>query len=146
MWSENARMLGMRIRQGMDGSVLEHGVEGSRLSPASQGHAGEKVFPQGDAQYGQCLEAISRLPAVLRSAMILSYLEGFSTAGIARLAGVEPREIESLLVRGREMMQEEFIAYLKSYDDAHEGADLTVGPVGTSGPIGGPSSVGSARQ
>lgn len=88
---------------------------------------------------------MASLPAVFRSAMILSYLEGFSNAEIAHLAGVEPHAIESLLVRGRELMQEEFIAHLRSYDHAHAGADRTVAPLGISGSAEGPFSVESVR-
>jgi len=57
-------------------------------------------------------KAIATLPAVFRSAMILSYLEGFSNREIAKLAGVQPHAIESLLNRGRGLLREELFAHL----------------------------------
>jgi len=57
-------------------------------------------------------DAIAGLPEVFRSAMILSFLEGFSNTEIAGLAGVPPHAIDTLLERGREIIREELFAYL----------------------------------
>lgn len=57
-------------------------------------------------------KAFVELPTAFRSAMILSYLEGFSSTEIAKLAGVQPHAIELLLDRGRELLHEELFAYL----------------------------------
>ena len=70
--------------------------------------------------------AIASLPAVFRSAMILSYLEGFSYREIANLAGVQPHAIESLLNRGREFLREELFAHLMGSDSLETVADRTV--------------------
>jgi RNA polymerase sigma factor (sigma-70 family) len=58
------------------------------------------------------LNAIAGLPAVCRSAMILSYLEGFSTEEIADLSGVQTQAIESLLGRGRRFIREQLFLHL----------------------------------
>ena len=62
------------------------------------------------------LNAIAGLPAVCRSAMILSYLEGFSTTEIADLSGVQPQAIESLLGRGRGFIREQLFLHLMGDD------------------------------
>ena len=53
-------------------------------------------------------EAIGRLPLEFRLVFILSYLEGFPQEEIANLAGIEPREVASMLQRGRELIKEEY--------------------------------------
>jgi RNA polymerase sigma-70 factor (ECF subfamily) len=58
------------------------------------------------------LKAIAGLPPVFRSAMILSYLEGFSLSEIADLAGIPPHVIGSLLNRGRRLIHEELFEHL----------------------------------
>ncbi len=58
------------------------------------------------------LAAIADLPAVFRSAMILSYIEGFSNREIADLAFAPKRTVESLLDRGRGFIREELFAHL----------------------------------
>jgi DNA-directed RNA polymerase specialized sigma24 family protein len=69
--------------------------------------------PVSEAEYGaEYSDAIAGLPDVFRSAMILSYLEGFSNSAIAGLAGVPPHAIDTLLARGREIIREELLAYL----------------------------------
>ena len=78
-------------------------------SPAGRGYAGREIRLNDDPWDGQCPEAIAHLPAAYRSAMILSNLEGFSTEEIARLAGVRPHAIHSLLLRGRELVLEELL-------------------------------------
>ena len=60
--------------------------------------------------------AVASLPMVLRSAVILSYLEGFSNKEIADLAGVKPQSIAALLYRGRLLIREELFAHLLGTD------------------------------
>ena len=62
-------------------------------------------------------KAIASLPAVFRSAMILSCLEGFSNREIAELAGVDSQNVESLLNRGRKFLREELFAHLMGKED-----------------------------
>jgi len=66
-----------------------------------------------DPWEGCRLEAIAHLPEALRTAMILFNLEGFSTEEIARLAGVRPPAIDSLLVRGRELVRDDLLECLR---------------------------------
>jgi RNA polymerase sigma-70 factor, ECF subfamily len=61
-------------------------------------------------------EAVASLPAMCRSAMILSYVEGFTNKEIADLAGVHPHAVESILDRGRKFMREELFAYFMDND------------------------------
>ena len=61
-------------------------------------------------------EAMSNLPAICRSAMIQSYLERFSNDENADLAGVQPQEIELMLNRGRQYIQEKLYDYLIGND------------------------------
>jgi DNA-directed RNA polymerase specialized sigma24 family protein len=75
--------------------------------------------PNSDESY---LNAIASLPSVCRSAMILSYLEGFTADEIAELVSIQPQAVESLLSRGRHFIQEELYAYLIGDD----GSDLIV--------------------
>jgi len=88
-------------------------VKNDRLSPATTTNARQNSFladeSEEDVDY---FEAIASLPAVFRSAMILSYLEGFSNREIGDLAGVQPHVIESLLNRGRGLLQEDLFAHL----------------------------------
>jgi RNA polymerase sigma-70 factor, ECF subfamily len=65
------------------------------------------------------LRAVANLPMVFRTAMVLSYLEGFTNREIANLAGVQPHAIESLLNRGRGFLREELFAHLTE-DDGRE--------------------------
>ena len=60
--------------------------------------------------------AFAGLPPAFRSAMILSYLEGFSSMEIANLAGVQPPAVESLLNRGHKFLREELFAHLMGDD------------------------------
>jgi len=60
----------------------------------------------------ECFKAVAGLPRVYRSAMILSYLEGFTHREIAGLAGVKPHAVESLLNRGRRFLREELFSHL----------------------------------
>lgn len=68
-------------------------------------------------------EAIAGLPAVCRSAMILSYLEGFSNKEIADLGGVNPHTIESALSQGRSFIREELFEHLMGSVNPNSGAD-----------------------
>ncbi len=84
-----------------------------RLVPGVTADARRKLPLTGESEEGDdYIDSIAGLPAVLRSAMILSYLEGFSNSEIAGLAGVQPQAIELLLKRGRELIREELFAYL----------------------------------
>jgi RNA polymerase sigma-70 factor (ECF subfamily) len=56
--------------------------------------------------------AIASLPEVFRPAMILSCLEGFSGGEIANLAGSRPHAVDSLLERGRMLLQEQLFKHL----------------------------------
>ena len=58
------------------------------------------------------LSAMVDLPGVCRSAMILSYNEGLSTAEIAALSGDPPEAIEDLLGRGRGFIREQLFQHL----------------------------------
>ncbi len=58
------------------------------------------------------LKAIADLPSVFRSAMILSYLEGFTSSEIADLAGSPPHTVGYLLDRGRRLIKEELFQHL----------------------------------
>lgn len=69
------------------------------------------------------LRAINSLPRAFRSAMILSYLEGFSNAQIAELAGARQRKIASLLNRGFEIIRQELFAFLMNNDGPHLAAE-----------------------
>ena len=117
MWSRHTGMLGVRSRKGTHGAeqppseMLDAGD--AWRSPTDRGTPARETRLNEDPWEGYCLEAIARLPAVYRSAMILSNLEGFSTDEIARLAGVGPPAIDSLLVRGREIVREELLDCLR---------------------------------
>jgi RNA polymerase sigma-70 factor (ECF subfamily) len=85
--------------------------------------------PVSEAEYGaEYSDAIAGLPDVFRSAMILSYLEGFSSSEIAGLAGVPPHEIDALLERGREIIRDELFAYLMGNGESEvHGAETAMG-------------------
>jgi hypothetical protein len=53
-------------------------------------------------------EAISHLPIEYRLVFILSYLEGYPREEIAAMAGVEPKAVELMLQKGRELIQKEY--------------------------------------
>jgi len=67
------------------------------------------------------LAAIASLPEVCRAAIILSYVEGFSNTEIADLSRTQPREVDSLLDRGRRFIRDELFAHLIVSDD-HDAA------------------------
>lgn len=58
------------------------------------------------------LKAIAGLPPVFRSAMILSYLEGFTSSEIADLTGTPPSTVGSVLSHGRKLIRGELFQYL----------------------------------
>jgi len=95
----------------------EHLVRNNQLSPGTTTNARQQSWQIGasddDVNY---FEAFAGLPAVCRSAMILSYLEGFSNAEIADLAHVRPPAVESILHRGRTFIREELFAHLMGDD------------------------------
>ncbi len=62
--------------------------------------------------------AIVGLSAPLRSAMLLSFIEGYSNSAIARLVGVQPHEIETSLIRGCGLLHDEIFALLMGDHDA----------------------------
>jgi len=116
-------------------------AEDKPLTPKARSQTEQSAIPNEVERDVNCSESVPHLPAVFRSAMILSHLEGFSASEIGRLAGVQPRAIESLLVRGRELMREEFRAYVKSFDDANEIANRAEDSLGPPEPGGAPASV-----
>jgi DNA-directed RNA polymerase specialized sigma24 family protein len=91
----------------------ENAVQTIRLSraAATNDRGQSPLFRESDEDTAY-VEAVAGLPAVLRSAGILSYLEGFPNEEIADLAGVRPQSIAALLNRGRRLMREELFAYL----------------------------------
>jgi RNA polymerase sigma-70 factor (ECF subfamily) len=102
-------------------------IKNNRLFPVAATNPGQQSFTAGESDEDvNYFTAIAGLPAVFRSAMILSYLEGFSYSEIADLAGVQPHAIESLLNRGREFLREELFAHLLGSDSLETVADRTV--------------------
>jgi DNA-directed RNA polymerase specialized sigma24 family protein len=71
--------------------------------------------PVSDESY---FTAIASMPAVCRSAMILSYLEGFSVEVIAGLSGAQPKVIEPLVGRGRRFLDEQLFLHLVDDESA----------------------------
>jgi RNA polymerase sigma factor (sigma-70 family) len=112
-FQQQSRPLVPILVDAVDNSVAKK----NRLSSSTTPNAPRQIFMNGksdeDVSY---FRAIASLPTVFRSAMILSYLEGFSNKQIANLAGVQPHAIESLLNRGRALLREEFFAHLTGDD------------------------------
>jgi len=108
-FEQHKRPQGLISADNVDDSL----VENNRLFSAMTANARQRPWPTGeydeDADY---LEAIAGLPAVCRSAMILSYLEGFSNKEIADLAGGQLHTVEAMLSRGRRFIQKELFAHL----------------------------------
>jgi len=105
-------------------NVDEKPGENARPCPTTTINNREDSFLTGESQEESGLiEAFAGLPLKFRTAMILSYLEGFSNQQIANLAGVQPHAIESLLNRGREFLREELFAYLISHKSLDTVAD-----------------------
>lgn len=106
--------------------VEEREVEDVRFSPESRAVSRRSSSAAGrfdeDVIY---FRAIAGLPAVVRPAMILSCLEGFTSGEIATLAGAQTYAVESLLKRGRTLLQNELFAHLigdNGSDKAAQGA------------------------
>ena len=78
-------------------------AEGARPIPRRSPAAHQRPFAAGEFDE-DFFKGVAGLPAAFRSAMILSYLEGFSNKEIGNLAGVRPQAVESLLNRGRELL------------------------------------------
>lgn len=99
-------------------------VKNNRLFSGRTTNASQKSFMTGESDEDvSYFKAIAGLPVVFRSAMILSYLEGFSNAEIANLTGVRPHAIESLLNRGRGLLREELFAHVMDNDSLNTVAD-----------------------
>ena len=62
----------------------------------------------------RAVEALDRVAASQRAALVLHYLDGFSVAEVARHLGKSEHATESLLARGRESFKR---AYLEANDD-----------------------------
>jgi hypothetical protein len=62
-------------------------------------------------------KSIVALPTSLRTPMMLSYIEGFSNAEIAKLVGVEPQEISRLIYSGCGLLREEIYHLLVGHND-----------------------------
>jgi RNA polymerase sigma-70 factor (ECF subfamily) len=114
----------------ISGANIDKSLIKNRIWPTTATGTRQKSQPTGksdeDVNY---FKAIAGLPAMYRSAMILSYLEGFSNGEIAELAGVRPRAIESVLDRGRRFIREELFAHLMGDD----GPDMVVARMAASG-------------
>ena len=93
-------------------NVDESLVKTNRLFPATTTSAGQNTVLTGesDESVNYC-EVFARLPAGFRSAMILSYIEGFLNREIADLAGVQLHTVESLLNRGRGLLQKRILTH-----------------------------------
>ena len=104
-------------------------IERNRLIPEGTGDPWRKPSLSSDTEYdGEYSKTIVGLPEAFRSAMILSYLEGFSSSEIAGLAGVPPHEIDALLERGREIIRDELFAYLMGNGESEvHGAETAMG-------------------
>ena len=63
-----------------------------------------RITKKGHEAVRQMHETIGRLPMPFRLVFTLSYLEGFSSAEIANLAGVETDMVEHMLGRGRKLI------------------------------------------
>jgi|GEM_PF-5937692 len=77
----------------------------------------------GDDEQVNYLQTIAELPQICRSAMILSYVERFSTEEIADLAGAEPPLVAASLDRGRQFIREELLTYLMDQDNPDTTSD-----------------------
>ena len=107
MWSRQVGWLGSQMQKGM------HEAHQPPPDVFTPGDARREMRLALDPWEGCRLEAIAHLPEALRTAMILFNLEGFSTEEIARLAGVRPPAIDSLLVRGRELVRDDLLECLR---------------------------------
>ena len=100
-----------------DDNIDESLVKNNRLFDSITNNPGQPSFRGGESDEDvNYFKAIAGLPSVYRSAMILSYLEGFTNDEIADLAKVRPQAVESLLNRGRELLREELFAHLMGHE------------------------------
>jgi len=98
-------------------NIDENLDENNRHSPTTTADPQWQTWPaNGSDEDLHYLEAIAGLPAMFRSTVILSYLEGFSDLEIAGLADVPPRAVESSLSRGRRFIREELFSHLMGID------------------------------
>lgn len=70
-------------------------------------HNGNGAVSEDSEELVNFFKSIVALPASLRTAMMLSYIEGFSTVEIADLLSVKPQSIDQLLNRGCMLLREE---------------------------------------
>jgi len=105
-------------------NVDESLIKNNRLFSVTATNARSQSSPTDESDEDvSYFKAIAGLPKVFRSAVILSYLEGFSNREIADLTGVQPHAIESLLNRGRGHLREELFAHLMGRDSFEMVAD-----------------------
>jgi len=149
MESKNPRASGKRSRRDKDppGKSPSAGPTAGNKprALATRGQASPSAIPK-DAKLDVDRQVSNPLlPDVFRAATILAQLEKFSAAEIGQMVGVQPGAIEALLVRGRELMHEDLITYLRTSDDVHAVSDGTEDPVGPQGPVGVPTSADSEK-
>lgn len=113
-----------RLQQPVAVNVDDRLIKNNRLFPEATITYRQHSFLTGESNEDlDYFKAIACLPAVYRSAMILSCLEGFSNREIAELAGVEPYKVESLLNRGRTFLREELYAHLMGSEEFKEDSE-----------------------
>lgn len=102
-----------RLQLHVADNVDDRLIMNNRIFPETSISSRQPSFLTGESNEDiDYFKAIASLPAVFRSAMILSCLEGFSNREIAELAGVDSQNVESLLNRGRKFLREELFAHL----------------------------------
>jgi RNA polymerase sigma-70 factor (ECF subfamily) len=105
-------------------NIDESLIRNNTLIPSAEklSEPSSAVAPEvaGDLPY---LKAIADLPAEVRPAMILAYLEGLTNQEIADIGDSEPETVESLLRRGRLFLKEELVAHLMCFDNHDQVAD-----------------------
>jgi len=101
-------------------NVDESLVKDNRLFPATTINELMRSWLNGEAGESDeeisFFEAIASLPAVCRSAMNLTYLEGFANSEIANPAVDEPEVRDSMFSPGRRFIREELFAHLMIND------------------------------
>lgn len=106
-----------QIDSHFDDNVEEIPAVDGGFFPAGESVAHQNSFLTEDWEEDiHYFQAIAGLPAVFRSAMILSYLEGFSIKEISDLTTIQPHAVESHLDRGRGFLREELFAHLMGDD------------------------------
>ncbi len=105
-------------------NVNESHVRSDRLAPFETTDAEQPSRLTGESlEDVTYLNAITGLHAMIRPAIILSYLEGFTSREIGDIAGAEPQVVESLLKRGRGLLREKLFAHLMGSDGPETFAD-----------------------